>query len=565
MAEKNSRRILVAAAVIFIGILALFLRFYRIETAPPSLNWDEVSHGYNAYSLLKTGRDEWGTLWPTIFPAYGDYKLPVYIYLTAVSEKIFGLNELGIRFPSAFAGVLTVIFVFLLGKTIFRPVFPQNTALFIGLAASFFLAVSPWHFFLSRPAFEASVALLLVVAGVYFFLMAMSNSWFLPASVFFLGLSVYTYNSARVFTPLILIILFFLYRKEIEEKIRKNLLAKITMMAPSLFFFLLLFFSFFLPGGLSRVQQMTVIDQGKINQINAARSSSRFPEPWRKIIHNRVTYFALAFTQNFFSNLSPEYLFFRGGSNFQYNLVNHGVIYWLDLPLLVIGLFWGIKNLSKREAKLIFAWWALALIPASVTRDNPHVLRTILVLPMPQILTAVGAALVWDKFKKFRWIIAGGYFIVLSLFLSNFLKSYFGEYRKNYAWVWQDGYKQVADFVAGAYRDYDQIIISKRYGEPHEFILFYLRWDPAKYQNDPSLIRYQKSGWFWVDRFDKFVFINDWEIKDKLKLDSPAAASKGRVLLITSPGNYPSGWSKIETIYFLDGQKAFEILEHWGR
>ena len=32
-------------------------------------------------------------------------------------------------------------------------------------------------------------------------------------------------------------------------------------------------------------------------------------------------------------------------------------------------------------------------------------------------------------------------------------------------------------------------------------------------------------------------------------------------LLITSPENYPAGWSKIETIDFLDGSPAFEILE----
>ena len=61
------------------------LRLAAINLIPPSLNWDEVSLGYNAYSLLKTGRDEWGTVLPTIFRAYGDYKLPIYIYLATLS------------------------------------------------------------------------------------------------------------------------------------------------------------------------------------------------------------------------------------------------------------------------------------------------------------------------------------------------------------------------------------------------------------------------------------------------------------------------------------------------
>jgi hypothetical protein len=76
--------------LIFIVILAAILRFAQITQVPPSLNWDEVSHGYNAYSLIKTGKDEWGVNLPLIFRAYGDYKLPVYIYLTAISEFFFG-------------------------------------------------------------------------------------------------------------------------------------------------------------------------------------------------------------------------------------------------------------------------------------------------------------------------------------------------------------------------------------------------------------------------------------------------------------------------------------------
>jgi len=39
-----------------------FLRLYKIDSNPPALNWDEVSHGYNAFSILRTGADEWGFL-----------------------------------------------------------------------------------------------------------------------------------------------------------------------------------------------------------------------------------------------------------------------------------------------------------------------------------------------------------------------------------------------------------------------------------------------------------------------------------------------------------------------
>ena len=112
--KKNSLFLLIV-------VLAIGLRFVVIGKVPPALNWDEISHGYNAYSLLKTGKDEWGVTLPTIFRAYGDYKLPVYIYLTAVSELIFGLNIFSVRLPSILAGVMTVVFTYLLAKKLFDP------------------------------------------------------------------------------------------------------------------------------------------------------------------------------------------------------------------------------------------------------------------------------------------------------------------------------------------------------------------------------------------------------------------------------------------------------------
>ena len=48
--------------IILIIILASVLRLYGISRFPAGLNADEASLGYNAYSLLQTGRDEHGHL-----------------------------------------------------------------------------------------------------------------------------------------------------------------------------------------------------------------------------------------------------------------------------------------------------------------------------------------------------------------------------------------------------------------------------------------------------------------------------------------------------------------------
>jgi len=532
--------------------LATFLRFYHLTSNPPSLNWDEISHGYNAYSILKTGADEWGVSWPSIFRAYGDYKLPVYIYLTSLSIGAFGLNDFAVRFPSALAGVLAVLFTYLLFKKLFKR---ESTS----LLAAFFLTISPWHIFLSRPAFEANLASFLVIAGVYFFLKGLEKGWFLSLSAIFLGLSVYTYNSARIFTPLISIFLFFLYRQQIIVWIKKQKKQAILLLFLILVFIIPLIYSLASTSGLARFKWVGIIDQGMINRINMARGNSNLSKPLPRLIHNKGTYFVTAFFKNYFSNFSPSYLFVKGGSNYQYNIPGQGVIYPIQAPLILMGLYWLLKNWRRKESKLVLCWWLLAIIPSAATQENPHVLRTILVLPMPQILSALGFLHCWDVLRKrevARWVFIIIYSLILFFLLFKFLTGYFGSYREKYSWSWQYGYKQAVSFVKENQNDYQQIFINKRYGEAHEFLLFYLQWAPDKYRQDANLKRYFKTDWYWVDSFDKFVFVNDWEIKTKVECQSG-----NKCLLITSPGNYPEGWDKIETIDFLDKKPAFEILK----
>jgi hypothetical protein len=198
------------------------------------------------------------------------------------------------------------------------------------------------------------------------------------------------------------------------------------------------------------------------------------------------------------------------------------------------------------------------------------------------ILTAIGFVYVLDWVKsKGRKVSLGKivvviYLILIAASLENYLNIYFKNYRNEYSWSWQYGYEQVVDYVKINYDDYDKVIISKKFGEPHEYFLFFWPWDPGKYQNDPNLIRFYQSNWYWVDRFDKFYFVNDWEIvsvsgESKRSNYEFVLESGGIVhctpntehcLLITSPGNVPGGWSKLETIKFLDGNPAFEIYEN---
>ncbi len=114
--------------LVVILFLAIVLRFFLYGSVPPSLNWDEASLGYNAYSILQTGKDEWGKSFPLTFEAFGDFKLPGYIYST-VFIYLFGLSDFGVRFLSQFFGVLSVLFLYLIIKELTKEKAPGSLSL----------------------------------------------------------------------------------------------------------------------------------------------------------------------------------------------------------------------------------------------------------------------------------------------------------------------------------------------------------------------------------------------------------------------------------------------------
>jgi 4-amino-4-deoxy-L-arabinose transferase-like glycosyltransferase len=564
-------------AILLIVFLAIILRFVGLSSNPPSLNWDEVSHGYNAYSILKTGRDEWGKFFPVIFRAYGDYKLPVYIYAVTISEAIFGPNAFAVRFPSALAGVATVVFTYLLvlklaslgklGKS-------ANLQKSLALLAGFLVAVEPWSLFLSRGAFEANFAQSLIVAGVYFFLCGLEKNKNLMISLVLFGLSIWTYNSARVFVPLFLLTLIILFKVEIRRIWQKDKKLVTCCLFLAAFFFLPMFWQLLNPAGQARYGKVAIIDEGTVGQIIQARNDSSLHPTLTRLIHNRPTYFISRFTRNYLSHFSPVFLFFQGGSHYQFSLPDHGLLYLISLPLFYLGLAYLVFGVLRHKcAQLILGWLLIAPVASSLTNEAPHVLRSITYLPIPMVITSLGMVSLLRILNKrklklpLKPIAVVLCFIIFLFFLGNYLLAYFTDYRSKYSWSWQYGYKQVVNYVKQNYDDYDKFIVTKKYGEPHEFFLFYWGWSPVEFRTDPNLIRFYQSDWYWVDRFDKLYFVNDWDIPSEewenfvLESGEEFNCENQECLLITSPANYPKGWLTMETVNFLDGKPAFEMLE----
>ncbi|RJQ27578.1 phospholipid carrier-dependent glycosyltransferase [Candidatus Parcubacteria bacterium] len=545
------RDLLLLIAIVF---LAFMFRFYRVAENPPALNWDEISIGYNAYSILKTGKDEWGEVFPVHFQAYGEYKLPAQIYASIPGIALLGLNELGVRITPVVYGTLTVLITFFLTRIIFQ----SNI---IGLLASFLLAISPWHIHLTRASFESSFAVFWIVLGFWWLIKGFEDKKWWILSMIPLALSIYTYNSARVFTPIFIITTILIFRKTFLKSPRIIVLSAITLII-----LLLPLVPYYLSGeGNARYKLVSITDDpGFVLRINEYRGSSTLPSPLPRLIYNKLTYGAFVISQNYLTHFSPDFLFISGAPHKQHHVQGVGELYLFQAPFVLIGfLFLFRKKIQFRW--FLISWLLLAFVPVSVTNDSiPHALRTLIAVPVYQLISAFGLYEAYLLFKPRRINLSPLFMImvvvVISLSVSFYLQNYFQKYAKLYSRDWQYGYKQAVEYIKEHQQDYDEIIFTRHYGEPQMFTLFYLQFDPVRFQNNPNLIRFKTYDWVRVLRFDKFYF-PDLSDKETRYVDIINQNPDRRLLFIGKPGDFPFGQHILKTINFLDGQVAFEIVE----
>ena len=169
---------------------------------------------------------------------------------------------------------------------------------------------------------------------------------------------------------------------------------------------------------------------------------------------------------------------------------------------------------------------------------------------------------VWLRNRSILWK-GSVILVVLIIFVLQFvsyINNYYQVYPKLYSRDWQYGYKQVVEYIKNHYFEYDQIIFTRHYGEPHMFTLFNLNYDPAKYQNDPNLMRFESHDWVRVLRFDKFYF-PDLGDEGARFVDIVSENPSKKLLFIGRAVDFPKEVPRIFSIDFLDGERAFDIVQ----
>lgn len=549
--------------IILVVAIASLLRFYKLDSYPPALKWDEAALGYNAYSILKTGRDEFGNFLPVIFKSFGDYKPGLYVYADIPFVLIFGLTELATRLPGAIAGILSVLLVYLNVKEIFGKkvaVWPATV-----------LAFSPWHINFSRGAWETNLTVFLLLCGLYLFLKILPQSKektvYCPRLSFmsglFFGLTFITYQGAKVFTPMFLILLVLLLVPKFDKNTRKNLLTGAVSL---LIFAIPMLLSIFTAAG-GRAKVTNVFSYPRLpNEINLILEQDKTnPESLIfSLFHSETYSFIRGIAERYFNTFSGRYLFFEGDwQNPRLGVPYMGQLYYLDLIFLLLGVYFLIRNKNIRVSLFILLWLFVSPIPAAITRDSVSSVRSLnTVIPL-SVIIGLGLCYFLDKMTRQNKLVKLAVLTILiagySWNFSSYLDLYYTHAPIHYSNTAQHGYKEVINYVSSIDNKYDKIYFTYTYGQPYIYWLFYTKYPPNKYQQENHYVENKWGDAGTVEHLDNIDFGNVYwpkfrECRNCLYIDDEMGLPENDLK------NTP--WARVvKRINFLDGSLAFKIVE----
>lgn len=468
--------------IILIGILflSIFLRVYKINSVPTELYIDEVAMFVDVQSIVHTAHDLHAESWyQLIFPSYGDYKMPVYIWLAALFGKFFGVSILTLKLPTIIAGVVTSLLGYYLSLELFaffaknKNVLDKESATLmhtLGVCVALIVAISPWSFLFSRAAFEGHLAQAFFCSSILLQLISIrrGSKLFLFFSVLMGVLATYTYYSVRFVWPEVFLALWTIYfGYEFHKKFKIPFKAFFQVLLGIIFYFSLL-----LP--LQKSPYYSAMNFIRLNTDSVLKAREDLPQ----INHARLlagnTFFdrlylnAEVFTlrdllKNYSDNLSLQFLFLTGDPNLRHSTGHHGVFLLPMSILLLVGVVTLVRE-NKMLALFLSFWILVAFLPASVPENTPHALRSLNALLPFAVIIGWGMAIVIVRYLmgKAKLYFYGASILLLWLFIASveFFYFYFVEYPKLSRGAWYTEFSQVAENIESLRRGTEAVYVA---------------------------------------------------------------------------------------------------------
>ncbi len=373
-----------------ICIFAAVIRFSGLGQLPTGTYWDEIAILADAKKVALTGTDLHGlSPWHLIYPSYGDYKLAPYIWAVIPFVRLLGATPTALRFPSALAGLATLLAVSGLAYLWTKRFAHRSLARLAALSVALIVAISPWSLLFSRTAFEGHLAQALLGLAA----LALTAFWeeipfkpsknrFAHASMLILagvlgGFAFWTYFSVRFVWPFVAGFICLYYCLATRQH-HRFFMALGTL---AVIFTLMLIPmsrdpSYQVSNDL-RLGTASILNDPTLPHFVNAQRLAAGNNLLSRLIYTQKLAQAQRLAVNYSRHLDFAYLFLHGDANLRHSTGFTGLFYLWCAPLLIIG----IAFLARRDYHLAFvilAWWLIALLPASVpTTAVPHALRSL--------------------------------------------------------------------------------------------------------------------------------------------------------------------------------------------
>ena len=513
-----------------------------LSSVPDGFNQDEASFGYNAYSILKTGKDEYGRVVPIVLESFGDNKLALFSYWLIPFIGILGLSEFSVRLGIVVAGILSLIITYVLVKELFR-----NKKL--ALLTTFILSITPWHFVFSRYASETMLALLFYLVSVLLFCLwfRSNNFYYFLFCIIMLLFSTLSYYSS--WTPIIFTICVYSLILIRKEKIISLIIKKIIILSIPIVIILALLMS----SG-RRVRQINILEHSNaypLLQEQIREDQLKFPINITRLFHNKLTFYPSFILNALSKNLSFDFLFLSGDKpENKFSIPYNGVLYlWLS-PFLFIGFIYLFKKKSIEFNLVLYGLIFSVFIGSALSVYGSESQRSIIAAPIFCLVCSYGILTILKHMKK-EWIFVLLFLIYGSLIfyqIANFNHQYFWHAQVHTPWFNNYGEKEMVQTLELLKSKYREVIIA---GNPYIFSYFFNKEDPKMAQLESDEIRTNELGY----RFR--VKLGDYLL---MPLDCPAAG-KLKTLYICKGNKIPKNSHIIKIIRYRDGQPAYIFLE----
>jgi 4-amino-4-deoxy-L-arabinose transferase-like glycosyltransferase len=391
--------------LLIVLLLAFALRTISLIDHPYPWSGDEASIGTEGTRILS------GEI--TNFFETGWSSQPNWSFLpTAISEMIFGKNILAVRIPSALAGTLAVLFVYLAARELFNPI--------VALMAGAFLATLPYNVHFSRIGVHNVVDSLMSALIFWLIARAMKTDdprYYYTAGVAG-GLCIYTYAGTRLALILGgLAILFLIVRqKGYLSSHWKHLIAFsvgiVVSAAPQAAYFARHTDIF-----MGRLGQEGILFNGWLTQQAAQTGKSVWDILLDQFTRTTMVFIASAAPGNFFNSPIPYLTIF-------------GSI------LFLLGMGYALAfGLEPRHFIILIWFWVVILFGGILTLNPPANTRLLMTSPAVALFMALGAYKVIEYLQKFRIIpvriIVPIFVLIVGIITFQNVNFYMFEYKNN--------------------------------------------------------------------------------------------------------------------------------------